>query len=214
MRGKTGEKHAARSDKGTSIAYCDAELEAILKWLKDGLSASKIASLASRELGRPVSRNAIIALVHRNGKLKAVGFARKGPSRQGGKRAGVAVGKPAGRTKPMPALAPLKRQIEGPVAAPALRVARGRVFAEEPGEYDLKSRRVGLMELRAGDCKFPVNDAAAREPHLFCGLAAEPGSSYCRHHRLRCAGAGTAGERFAGGYMSGQSLRDCRGRAA
>jgi hypothetical protein len=56
-------------------------------------------------------------------------------------------------------------------------------------EYDAASRRVALLELKARDCRYVVNDPPPGGQHLFCALPAEPGSSYCPHHRSRC-GAG------------------------
>ncbi|MER9372434.1 GcrA cell cycle regulator [Mesorhizobium sp. M0491] len=74
-------------------SYSDAELHEIGRWLKDGLSASRIAVAFTALRGSPVSRDAIIGIVHRNAILDAIGFANgKGPpprARQaGGKRAG------------------------------------------------------------------------------------------------------------------------------
>jgi GcrA cell cycle regulator len=56
-------------------SYTDAELQEIARWLKDGLSASKIAAAFSALRGVRVSRNAIIGIVHRNAMLGAIGFA-------------------------------------------------------------------------------------------------------------------------------------------
>ncbi|TPM13091.1 GcrA family cell cycle regulator [Mesorhizobium sp. B2-3-5] len=56
-------------------SYSDAELQEIARWLKEGLSASKIAAAFSTLRGSPVSRNAIIGIVHRNAMLDAIGFA-------------------------------------------------------------------------------------------------------------------------------------------
>ncbi|WP_214475206.1 GcrA cell cycle regulator [Mesorhizobium sp. dw_380] len=55
--------------------YSDAELQEIARWLRDGLSASRIAAAFSALRGSPVSRNAIIGIVHRNAMLGAIGFA-------------------------------------------------------------------------------------------------------------------------------------------
>ncbi|OBQ73352.1 GcrA cell cycle regulator [Mesorhizobium erdmanii] len=55
--------------------YSDAELQEIARWLKEGLSASRIAAVFSALRGSPVSRNAIIGIVHRNTMLGAIGFA-------------------------------------------------------------------------------------------------------------------------------------------
>ncbi|CAN7662616.1 GcrA cell cycle regulator [Mesorhizobium sp. LjNodule214] len=58
-----------------AAAYTDTELNAIALWLKDGLSATRIALRFSALRGSPVSRNAIIGIVHRNTSLRAIGFA-------------------------------------------------------------------------------------------------------------------------------------------
>lgn len=60
-------------------AYSDAEIDAIAGWLKEGHSASQIASLFSKS-HRKVSRNAIIGAVHRNNRLASIGLA--APTRQ------------------------------------------------------------------------------------------------------------------------------------
>ncbi|WP_136621883.1 MULTISPECIES: GcrA family cell cycle regulator [Mesorhizobium] len=72
-------------------SYTDAELQEIARWLKDGLSASRIAAAFSTLRGSPVSRNAVIGIVHRNAMLGAIGFANGkglpfGPKRAAGKR--------------------------------------------------------------------------------------------------------------------------------
>ncbi|MFC3324530.1 GcrA cell cycle regulator [Mesorhizobium cantuariense] len=56
-------------------SYTDAELQEIARWLKEGLSASRIAAAFSALRGSAVSRNAIIGIVHRNTMLGAIGFA-------------------------------------------------------------------------------------------------------------------------------------------
>ncbi|SDA96047.1 GcrA cell cycle regulator [Mesorhizobium qingshengii] len=61
-------------------SYSDAELQEIARWLKEGLSASKIAAAFSALRGARVSRNAIIGIVHRNAMLGAIGFANGRPA--------------------------------------------------------------------------------------------------------------------------------------
>ena len=46
-----------------------------------------------------------------------------------------------------------------------------------------EGRQIPLMELKARECKWPVNDPAPGEVHLFCGEAAD--GSYCAHHKAR-----------------------------
>ncbi|WP_245433096.1 hypothetical protein [Mesorhizobium sp. WSM3866] len=58
-----------------AAAYTEKEIDEIAAWLKEGLSASRIAGRFSALRGSPVSRNAIIGIVHRNAGLRAIGFA-------------------------------------------------------------------------------------------------------------------------------------------
>ncbi|RUX91735.1 GcrA family cell cycle regulator [Mesorhizobium sp. M7D.F.Ca.US.004.01.2.1] len=68
-------------------SYTDPELQEIARWLKDGLSASRIAAAFSALRGNAVSRNAIIGIVHRNAMLGAIGFANGKGLPAGAKRA-------------------------------------------------------------------------------------------------------------------------------
>ena len=91
----------------TMTAYTDTELQEIALWLRDGLSASKIAVRCSALRGSPVSRNAIIGIVHRNPALKTIGFANQGGGRSGGRPRKNAAkagrpGKAAKRAPPAP----------------------------------------------------------------------------------------------------------------
>ncbi|QKC89466.1 GcrA cell cycle regulator [Mesorhizobium sp. NZP2234] len=90
-------------------SYSDAELQEIARWLKDGLSASRIATAFSALRGTPVSRNAIIGIVHRNAMLGAIGFANGRGVLPGAERA---MRKPA-------AAKPAKDKANGKVAAGA-----------------------------------------------------------------------------------------------
>ncbi|WP_246811567.1 hypothetical protein [Mesorhizobium silamurunense] len=66
-------------------AYTEKEIDVIAAWLKEGLSASRIAGRFSALCGSPVSRNAIIGIVHRNAGLRAIGFANPKGGRAGGR---------------------------------------------------------------------------------------------------------------------------------
>ncbi|MGX5842925.1 GcrA cell cycle regulator [Mesorhizobium sp. ArgA1] len=76
-------------------AYTDTELQEIAVWLKDGLSATRIAVRFTALRGSPVSRNAIIGIVHRNAALKTIGFAKPKGGRSGGRPRKNATGKTA-----------------------------------------------------------------------------------------------------------------------
>ncbi|MEI9411769.1 GcrA cell cycle regulator [Mesorhizobium salmacidum] len=114
--------------------YSDSELQAIAAWLKDGLSASRIAAAFSAQRGARVSRNAIIGIVHRNGMLGAIGFA----NGKGLPAAGAATAKAARRAakaettieRAGAALQPAKPAAR-PKRAPS--VVRPRLFQREAG---------------------------------------------------------------------------------
>jgi hypothetical protein len=73
------------------------------------------------------------------------------------RRVKVAVPKPAPKPAPEPVMRPAKPQM----------ATVGR----------------SLMMLQRGQCKWPVNDAAKGEEHLFCGMPAH--GSYCKHHKAQ-----------------------------
>jgi len=68
-----------------AAAYTEKEIDEIAALLKEGLSASRIAGRFSALRGSPVSRNAIIGIVHRNAGLSAIGFANPKGGRAGGR---------------------------------------------------------------------------------------------------------------------------------
>ena len=80
-----------------AAAYTDTELNAIALWLTDGLSATRIAQRFSALRGSPVSRNAIIGIVHRNAGLKTIGFTNPKGGLSGGRPRKNAAGKGAAR---------------------------------------------------------------------------------------------------------------------
>lgn len=61
----------------------------------------------------------------------------------------------------------------------------------------LSPRFIPLMDLKRGECKWPVNHAARGETHLFCGNSAEFDKPYCRTHAPLGLGKGTPSERNA-----------------
>jgi GcrA cell cycle regulator len=82
-------------------SYTDLELQEIARWLREGLSASKIAAAFSVLRGSAVSRNAIIGIVHRNAMLGQIGFANG--------RGMITAKPPGGGPRSKPPAAPLAR---------------------------------------------------------------------------------------------------------
>jgi hypothetical protein len=63
--------------------YTQPEKDSIAIWLREGDSASQIAPKLSAQRGSPVTRNAIIGVVHRDKALAAIGFDRGNKARAG-----------------------------------------------------------------------------------------------------------------------------------
>ena len=58
-------------------------------------------------------------------------------------------------------------------------------------------RLLALVDLEAGDCRYPYGGDKDGEPITFCGHPRLPGSSYCGPHFHLTRGDGTASERAA-----------------
>lgn len=140
-----------------AATWTEEQKQRIAILLVDGKSASQIGG----EIG--ISKGAIISLVHRNPALKAIGFARPATRLTGGKK----------QTLPRkePNRLPGRR---------GKKVATERIlYSNEP----IHAAGLPLARLTAHMCRFPVNDAARGEQHLFCGSEAE--GNWCARHLAR-----------------------------
>lgn len=132
-----------------------------------------------------LSRNAIIGRVHRSPELRAIGFWKK-PGPQNIEKA-----RPKPKARPVSptviaklfAVVPVKPVYVAPVIAP--------VDLVDPGSIGIT-----LTQFTSHTCKWPVNNAAKGEQHLFCGAESD-GASYCPFHARKSIGRGTEGERTA-----------------
>lgn len=163
------------------VPYADNEIDAIAGWLREGLSASKIQQEFSRRF-RSVSRNAIIGIVHRNKVLAAIGLGGNGPRTEKKRAATVRHQKTAKRQALHPGNIRSKR--EGRAFDP------GPLAVASTADLPLAASPASkiLADLSWNECRWPVNDAAIGEEHLFCAAQTSVWP-YCRHHSLR-AGAG------------------------
>ncbi len=161
-------------------AYTDTELQEIAVWLRDGLSATRIAVRFTALRGSPVSRNAIIGIVHRNAALKTIGFANPKSGRSGGRPRKNAAGKTAANEnvlrKNLPAQpgtparqAAVSKQPEpvSPVAKPAKQASAkpmpsARPVLSIPGE----GRLVVDGEIYRFKLPAPRPAAIGRQPHV------------------------------------------------
>ncbi|WP_217578142.1 GcrA cell cycle regulator [Mesorhizobium sp. GbtcB19] len=131
-----------------AAAYTEKEIDEIAALLKEGLSASRIAGRFSALRGAPVSRNAIIGIVHRNAGLRAIGFANP--------KGGRAGGRPRKHARPD---RPGRRST----------AAAGGVTLSEPAAL---SRYVELAEcVEADTADLPLCEAGARSTLRSCSAA-------------------------------------------
>ena len=161
-------------------AYTETELQEIAVWLRDGLSAARIAIRFTALRGSPVSRNAVIGIVHRNSALKTIGFANPKGGRSGGRprknaaRASAANENTAGKNPPVQPNRPVRQPDVSKQAAPTAPVAKParqppakplsppRTARSIPGE----GRLVVDGEIYRFKMPAPRPAAISRQPHV------------------------------------------------
>lgn len=173
-------------------AWSPREIDLAAALWKDGASAQEIAQALWQRLESYRSRSAVLGLMARNRERfphRGTGVRRVARSRadipkpERPRRASV----PAVKPPPAPRQQPAEdlRHLRAPTPP------RRRTIFKDPHAYDAASRHVPLVDLRSGDCRFPVNNAALGEAHLFCGLQAAPDAPYCAHHAARACDRST-----------------------
>ena len=153
------------------MSWTDERVERLKKLWGDGLSASQIAA----ELGG-VTRNAVIGKVHRLG--------------LSGRAKAVQATAPRARklVKPMPLLKPavFHGSRGGAALAPMLLATPEEEVVVEAAPALMPvviplTRRVSIMELREGVCRWPMGDPLTQD-FAFCGNDCSVGTPYCTHH--------------------------------
>jgi GcrA cell cycle regulator len=172
--------------------YTQPEKDSIAIWLRQGDSASQIAPKLSAQRGSPVTRNAIIGVVHRDKALKAIGFDRGNKARAGERvklRRAPKADRPRMRSAP--------GQLPG-----RLFLAAVDGIDREGDTYTLKAPVVRIpvpsaqphfAAMRFLDCLFdrcraPLSSGLEEKPGpdmLCCGGLVEAGKSYCAYHETR-----------------------------
>lgn len=149
--------------QGDSVSWDEARIEQLKKLWSEGLSASQIAG----ELGG-VTRNAVIGKVHRLG------------------LSGRAKSKPAAVARPR------QKVVKAPVRTTQV-VTRGNLAMVElvdatPVEMPQRenvvvpmSRKISIMELREGVCRWPIGDPMHAD-FAYCGGDCSVGKTYCEAH--------------------------------
>lgn len=147
------------------MTWTKERVEMLTKLDSEGLSMAQIAE----RLG-DVSRNAVI------GKLTRL---RKRKARAMGTLPKVAQIKPDRTSKPYQSTR--VKEAAGLRTAPKHTPRLPQVHLPA-----LRSLEVPLVELEPGQCRYPTNDPAPFEGHLFCGHPAKEGSPYCACHHAVC----------------------------
>jgi len=141
-----------------------------------------------------VTRNAAIGVIHRDKRLKAIGF-KRAPSEHSGTM--------AARAERISVASHRKKNIRGGVISKTrLKVVPTPPIVEVfdaipdvPGKFGAPHvAGVDLMLLTEHRCKWPINDGG---PFLFCGEAKKSDRPYCAFHNTASIGKGTESERTA-----------------
>ena len=152
------------------------ELEARLKRLwREGLSGGQIAKTFSAELGRCVTRSAVI------GKLNRLGVCRDVRPRKDGVHAGALLSARL-KSEHMRRRAPKR---EAPSAVRPARPRVGDAFVLADGQAG-----VAFMALEPHHCRWPCDGPDGGT--LFCGAPKRAGGSYCASHAARAKGGASS----------------------
>lgn len=151
------------------MSWTDERIERLKKLWSEGLSASQIAA----ELGG-VTRNAVIGKVHRlhlSGRVKAAATTTQRSRKVA--RPAAAAARPAARTV---VTTRGNLQVVQTMEAEEMVVYRPAEEVVVP-----ISRRISIMELREGTCRWPMGDPLAPD-FVFCGGDCDVGKPYCGAH--------------------------------
>jgi GcrA cell cycle regulator len=160
------------------MSWTDERIETLKKLWADGLSASQIAN----ELGG-VTRNAVIGKVHR---LGLSGRAKSPTAQTPRPRKAV----PAPAMRPTASSGSASRPIVTGIVqgATALKIDTSPMTNALPITMEAiedvvvpMSRRVSIMELREGVCRWPIGDPMQPD-FVYCGADCGIGTVYCGFH--------------------------------
>ncbi len=159
--------------------------EALRAYLARGMSYSESADAINAKFGTAYSRSAAI------GRARRMGLA--GPERPKDSLKHWP-------TRPPKAKAPRldrPRERHVPEFMPPMPVFE-RAEAPRLRCVEIVPRRLSLVELEPGDCRYPYGGDEDGEAITFCGHPRREGSSYCAPHFHLTRGPGTPSERAAG----------------
>jgi GcrA cell cycle regulator len=181
--------------------YWSKEMDLMLRDLScKGFSRARIAEQICSNLNVVVSRNAVCGRAARLGISQTVERAsqieRAKRALDAGNRTLSQALKRRARPKNRTAIVGQKTVAEEapiatpPPAQPLRSVERGQEWVALP-----ESRRVSIVDLRAGLCHWPLWDGP--KAGAYCGADCDIGKRYCPSHTRLSVGQGTPGERTA-----------------
>ena len=162
------------NNNGHRVNTWPAEHDAALKeYFAEGMSSSQVADALNTRFGwrTNYTRNAVI------GRRIRMGIKSANPHPKGRKVAKAAA------PRPWEAAGISKRQYQRRLAA-----SRGVTLPPQPLPVSIRcdapvSRNLALVDLEAGDCRWPHGDS----PFTFCG-SARAGIAYCMYHDALATG--------------------------
>ncbi len=157
------------------MTWTDERIEILKKLWADGLSASQIAT----ELGG-VTRNAVIGKVHRLGLSGRT---------KGAVSTAPRVRKPVSSVRPSASRGVQQTSVSyaarGNTALKPVMVAETALVALQEQRIEdvvvAMSRRISIMELRDGVCKWPLGDPMSSD-FVYCGADSPQSAVYCACH--------------------------------
>jgi GcrA cell cycle regulator len=171
------------------MSWTDERVEVLKALWADGASASAIA----KRLG--VTRNAVIGKVHR------LDLPARAPTPERFRKAKTGdMASARAPKKRAPAMEfhgiSIAKRTPNPLGWRAKRIKPKVMPKPRPPRPAAPVRRnIGLLELTAASCRWPVNDPPRGEPYLFCGAAVEEPRVYCSDHYLIAYQRGSAPRR-------------------
>ena len=157
--------------------WAPAHSDALREYLAKGMSFADIANAINAKFDTAYSRNATI------GRAKRMGLA--GPDRRA-----------EPNRWPQRLSAPRLHKLRERQAAESKRLLPVSERAERINLrcVQILPRHLSLIDLEAGDCRYPYGGDEDGEPITFCGHPQREGSSYCAGHFHLTHGPGTASE--------------------
>jgi GcrA cell cycle regulator len=146
------------------------EHKAILRqlWVEEGLAASVIAARLSYEIGRPITRNAVIGVAHRAG--LALGGVERVRRMSANKGNGVRRKKRKLTPAAQKQLSPLAKLMAEPFV---------------PRTAPVTPLLLDIQDLGDDQCRYPCTDGPPSS-HRFCGMQKVTGLPYCDAHARIC----------------------------